>query len=310
MVAATADECVVDVGDELLRCTVRGALWQDRAKEDAAVVVVGDEVEVEIGPPGQGVISRVLPRRNALGRGREFQAYGARGRRRARRSVRRRSEQIIAANIDQALLVFAAANPRLNFNQVDRLLVEAVSEGLPAILCVNKTDLAEPGLSESLHRYDRVPVEVLMACAIAGQGVEALRDRLSGRTTVLWGPSGTGKSTLISAMWPGVSLKVGPVSSITGMGTHTTRSVQMVRVGEDTWVVDTPGWRHFTPRTVTREAVEAVLWDIAEYAACCRFPDCRHDKEPGCAVRAAVSEGILDRRRVDLFRELLDMAGP
>lgn len=309
VIAATSDEYLVDTGGELLRCTLRGTLWQDRGKEDASLVVVGDEVRVEPGPAGQGAIEEVLPRRNALGRGREFQAYGGKGarQRRSRHAVRRRSDQVIAANVDQALLVFAAAQPRLNLSQVDQLIIASLSEDLPTILCVNKLDLTEDDLHESLKPYELVPVEVRTACAITGLGLDAIRERLHGRTTVVWGPSGVGKSTLINTLWPHVDLKVGHVSAMTGMGTHTTRSAAMFRTGDDTWVVDTPGWRHFTPRSLSRDAIDAVLRDVAKQAARCRFSDCRHDQEPGCAVRGALEEGRLDVRRVNLYRELTGM---
>lgn len=308
MIAATADEYVVDAADELLRCTLRGTLWQDRGKEDTALVVVGDEVVLTPGPEGQGVIEEVLPRRNALGRGREFQAYGAKSRRRrSKRAVRKRADQILAANVDQALLVFAAAEPRPNFSKVDQLIVAALSEDLPALLCINKMDLADPSLDAELEYYRPVPVEILKSSAVLSQGIDEIRGRMAGRTTVLWGPSGVGKSTLINAMWPGINQKVGQVSAMTGMGTHTTRAVEMLRAEGDTWVVDTPGWRHFTPRTATRHAIDTVLWDVSEAATQCRFSDCRHDREPGCAVREGVESGELDPRRVELHRELIDL---
>jgi len=287
VIAAFSDLFHVIIGSDTVHCRLSGRIRQ----ADSAVsssVVVGDVVVVAIAKDGQGIIQKVLPRHNELGRLREL-----------------KSEQILAANVDQALLIFAAAKPHLNFDKIDRLLVTALSEGIPPILCINKMDLATPETVSKLSLYEQLPIELLLTSAITGEGLSKLSDCLEGKTTILWGASGVGKSTLLNLLWPELNLRVKAVSEGTGMGTHTTSAVQMFQCSPDTWVMDTPGWRHYrNPRSVSQEAINRVFQEVAQYASQCRFSDCRHQGEPGCAVQAALKDGKILLRRVRSYNEL------
>ncbi len=287
VITAFGDVFYVIIESDIVCCRIRGRIRRVPS-EVSSLVVVGDIVAVRITTDGQGIIEEVLPRRNELGRLRSF-----------------KSEQILAANVDQALLIFAAAKPHLNFYKVDRLLVAALSEGIPTILCINKMDLATPEMLSPISFYDRLPIKLLRTSAVTGKGLPKLFDCLQGKTTVLWGASGVGKSTLLNVLWPGLNLRVKTVSKATGMGTHTTSAVRMFQCSPDTWVMDTPGWRHSrNPRSISREVVDQVFQEVAQCASQCRFSDCRHQSEPGCVVQAALKDGKIITRRVRSYNEL------
>lgn len=287
VITAFGDVFYVIIESDIVCCRIRGRIRRVPS-EVSSLVVVGDIVAVRITTDGGGIIEEVLPRRNELGRLRNF-----------------KSEQILAANVDQALLIFAAAKPHLNFYKIDRLLVAALSEGIPTILCINKMDLATPEMLSQISFYDRLPIKLLRTSAVTGKGLSKLFDYLQGKTTVLWGASGVGKSTLLNVLWPGLNLRVKAVSKATGMGTHTTSAVRMFQCSPDTWVMDTPGWRHpRSPRSVSREVVDQVFQEVVQYYSQCRFSDCRHQSESGCAVQAALKDGKILIRRVRSYNEL------
>lgn len=267
---------------EILECTLRGRI---KEKEEDRVAV-GDRVEVEELDDGSCRVASVLERSSAL----------------ARRSVARRREQIIAANVDQLAAVTSVAEPEPDLRLTDRLLVLAELNGLSTRVVANKVDLRD---AEDLRRvYRPAGYEVLATSAKTGRGLDDLDDRLSGRTTVLAGASGTGKSSLLNALVPGLDLRT---SEVGRRGRHTTVSATMHPYGDRGYVVDTPGLQYLT---LWRGPDSADLaWAFPEFRPRlpeCRFSDCRHLAEPGCSVKAAVEAGEIAERRHESYRSLLE----
>lgn len=255
-----------------LTCRLRGKMKRERTASLTAVAV-GDCVEVTPLPGDEGAIEAILPRRTQLARS-------------DARNPRRR--QVIIANADVLVAVHAAADPALNFVNVDRCLVLGMSGGLTPALVVNKLDLAGPDLEAALEPYRKIGVEVLVTSARRGDGVADLKKFLGGRTSVFIGPSGVGKSTLLNAINPAFGLKTRETSRRTGEGRHTTSWVELLEV-EGGLVADTPGLEFFTLWGVTQRNLQDYYPEMAPLAGKCGFTDCVHLSEPRCAVKGAVA---------------------
>jgi ribosome biogenesis GTPase len=287
-----------DEGD-LVEARLRGRVKKDRQTSDLAVI--GDRVEVERLPDGTGAIASVEPRRSRFSR----RQPGPRG------SWR---EDVMVANPDLVVVVFAVDRPPPNPRLIDRFLVVTGYNEVPALLVANKVDLGAEAARGIFGPYERIGYDVLYAGAKAGIGVEELRGRLAGRLSIVTGPSGVGKSTLLNALQPGLQLATGEVSSAEeGKGKHTTTHAELLPLegADGGYVADTPGIR------------ELGLWEIppSELAWCfpefrahlggCAFNDCSHLHEPRCGLRAAVARGEISDERYDSYRRLLtgDLAG-
>ena len=272
------------------RCSFRGRAKRER-KGTRKPAAVGDWVEFEPLPDEEGAIEKVLPRRNRLSRPDPF-----------RRSV----EQVMVANVDALLAVHSSAQPRFNSLCLDKCLVMGLSCGIESAVLVTKIDLDEgPDLSGFSGGH-----EVFRVSSVTGEGVGDVRTFLEGKTTVLLGPSGVGKSSLLNALDPSLGLKIGKVSGKTGEGRHTTTWVEILDVGPAR-VVDTPGLEFFDFWNLTEDRLPAFFFEFADRG--CRFRDCRHDREPECAVRKAVEEGTVPRSRHESYleiRRLLMERGP
>jgi len=289
---------VLDDGREL-DCRLPARL-ASRQRSDLAP---GDRVEVRRGPePGRGTLLRVLPRRSALSRPGPS------------RSGRHR-EHLIAANVDDVVVVVAAAEPAWRPGLVDRMALAAEQGGARPVVCLNKLDRVaaheRAALERGLEPYRRLGLPVVETCAArAGDpGVAGLASLLRGRTAVLAGPSGTGKSSLLNLLVPDAAASVSAVARSTGKGRHTTTSARLYPLPGGGCVIDTPGVREFGLWCVEASAVLSHFRDVAEHAAGCRFRSCRHVAEPGCAVRAAVESGALSPARLESLRRLLAEAG-
>jgi ribosome biogenesis GTPase len=282
---------VVDSSDgETLLAQLRGKVALGRGRMTSAVAV-GDRVTIERTGSGTAVIAGVLPRTSVLLR----PEVSGRWRR-----------QVLVANADRALLVFAHEDPAPVAGLIDRLLVACHAGDVPPILVFNKRDLVATDRSEALIRlYEGLGYEVLRTSAVRGDALDRLRGLLRGRRCVFAGPSGTGKSSLINRVLPGVTLRTGEISAVSGKGRHTTTAAQLVRVPDDrAYAVDTPGVKDFgllgvPPRELALHFPEFPVPDG------CRFQDCRHESEPDCAVRAGVESGALARSRFDSYLTLL-----
>jgi ribosome biogenesis GTPase len=273
---------------------LRQALKAKRAALHTDPVVVGDAVEVVGTGDGTGVILNVLPRRSRLSRRSAVPMPGAHA-----------FEQIIAANVDQVAPVFSAANPAPKWNLLDRYLVSAESLELVSLIVITKTDLT-PGdedLAEAVELYRAIGYPVVLTSAADGTGLESLKASLEGKITVLVGKSGVGKTSLLNALQPGLGLRVNAVSQVTGKGRHTTTHQELFPIDSDSalsrgGIIDTPGIREFGLWEVDASDVTYFFPEMRPFLGKCRFGlGCRHDEEPGCAVRKAVAAGFISPPR-------------
>ena len=285
---------VADEDGQICHCATR-RLLKTLSTEQRHVVAVGDRVlfrPVENSDPREGVIERVEPRRGSICR-------TSRGR-----------QQIIVTNVDQLLIVSSTAEPRLKPNLIDRLLVAAEKGGVRPVVCINKLDLVEPAVLQPLVGvYSQMGYQVLLLSAKTGFGLDRFRRVLTGKESVVAGQSGVGKSSLLNAIDPGLGLRVRGISSDTHKGRHTTSTAELLPLSCGGYVVDTPGIRQFQLWDVIPEEVPAFFRDLRPYVSLCRFPDCTHTHEDGCAVKNAVADGRLDERRYDSYCHLMGDGG-
>jgi len=272
-----------------------------RLKEEAStthdLVALGDWVQVERQADGSGVILAVDPRQHVLSRVAPSSPVGTSA----------EAEQIILANCDQAIFIFAATQPRPQPRMLDRLLVVAEKAAIPSIvICVNKIDLLRAGESaESIFgEYARIGYPVLYVSATHNQGIDALRDLLQNKVSVFNGPSGVGKSSLLNALQSGLGLQTSEVSHAHQKGRHTTTFSQLIPLQGGGYVADTPGIRAIAPWDVEPHELDSYFREIAPHVAACRFADCTHIHEPGCGVRAAVEAGHITPARYDSYLRL------
>jgi ribosome biogenesis GTPase len=304
--ATTLSGTVIEVrgGDSLVQCggqLLSAALAsQLRAQAgERSPIVVGDGVEVEPAV-GQARIVAVHERRSALTR----PVFDP-----SKRSDAYRS-QVIAANVDQLVVVCSATSPPFRPRLIDRYVVRAARDSLLVVVCVNKIDLGvTPEIERYIERYESLGIVVVRTSAVDGEGIDALRGRLAGRVSVFSGHSGVGKSSLLNALEPGLGLKVGEVTQTSagqGKGRHTTRSARLVPLSlSETFVVDSPGIRALGLRGMTPAGVDAGFPDIAGPAAECAFADCEHLRAEGCAVFALSANDWFLRERLESYRGLL-----
>ncbi len=207
------------------------------------------------------------------------------------------------ANIEQLVLVMALREPAPDWQLADRILVLAGRENLSVLCCLNKIDLVAGADKETISRMlEPFYYDLIWTSAKTGAGIEQLREKLQGRSSVFAGPSGAGKSSLLNAVQPGLSLKTGAVSGKIGRGRHTTRHAELLPLRPDGLVVDTPGFSRVSFTGLAPERLGALFPDFAGHASRCSFRNCNHVHEPGCAVREAVSSGEINPRRYEHYR--------
>jgi len=274
----------------VVEAVLRGRLKQEQRTGDA--VVVGDRVEVASHEDGGHTIEAVSPRSTELAR----VAPGT-GRHRAK---------VMAANVDQVVVVFAVTRPAPRLRMVDRFLVLAEANELDAIVVANKVDLGDDTDREVFYIYRDVGYPVLFTSAQTGQGVAMLRDQLCGRISALAGPSGAGKSSLLNAVEPGLGLRTGAVSEAVGKGRHTTVSSRLIPLGCGGYVADTPGLREVGLWGIDRLDLDYLFPEFREHLDVCRFGrSCSHTHEPECGVRDAVAAGAVSPARFESYAALV-----
>ncbi len=304
-------------------CRLRGRLKEEW--RDTDLVAVGDRVRispVEDGGMIEGMIEEIEERERALARLAPSAGRGARHW--TRRGYLSEREQVIIANPDHVVFVFACAEPEPRLRMLDRLLVGAELQDIPAIVCANKVDLVgREEAHELFDIYDEIGYRLVYTSAKTGEGVDELNELLVGRISALVGPSGTGKTSLLNEMQPGLGLRVREVSRATRKGRHTTVVPQLVPLDggaptgseeadvggneatiEQGWVADTPGLKALALFDMDPEEVDAYFPDIAPLVAHCRFSDCSHTVEPGCAVKEALEEGEISEHRYQSYVRL------
>lgn len=260
----------------LVTCRARGIL-----RKEGNSPLTGDLVEITV-EKGKGMVEKILPRKNHF----------------IRPAV---------ANVD-ALVVFAAnVNPVTEPFLIDRVAAIAGDQNVPVYLCVNKCDL-DPA-ANLVRIYEHAGFPVICTSAETGEGVEALRALLEGKLTAFTGNSGVGKSSILNRLAPELKLETGEVSEKLGRGRHTTRHVELYRLGENTYVADTPGFSSFDTdqmELILKENLQYAFPDFGSFIGKCRFDDCSHRKEPDCAVRAAVEAGDIEVSRYESYLKLYE----
>ncbi|MGI9178847.1 MAG: ribosome small subunit-dependent GTPase A [Pirellulales bacterium] len=264
------------------RCTLR-RLLRSVATDQRHPLAAGDWVRVGV----EAAIESIEPRRTSLSR-------DSRGRR-----------HVIVANVDQLVIVGSATMPNLKPGLIDRLLVAAESAGIRPIICITKVDLTPPAALVPLAGvFARMGYPVILCSTVTGLGIDRLAAELPGRVTAVVGQSGVGKSSLLNAVDPDLRLHIADVSRDNQKGRHTTTTARLVPHRFQGYFVDTPGVRQFQPWQLVAAEVPSAFRDLRSIANLCRFPDCTHDHEAGCAVKDAVADGLLDTRRWESCRQL------
>ena len=294
MVKALSGFFTVETEEGLIVSQIPGRLKKEWLETD--IVTVGDWVTISLNEDGTGTIESVADRRTVLARARPSAA---------KRSLDADREQVLVANVDQVIYVFSIKNPEPSLRKLDRFLVVAEMNELPAIICVNKLDLVP--LQQAVEQFqlsEEIGYQVIYTSAKTGLGVAELRQALTGKLSVLSGSSGVGKSSLLNAVQPGLGLSVREVSEATGKGMHTTRHAELFPLEGGGYVADTPGIRGLALFDVEPGELDAYFREIAPLVQFCQFSDCTHRHEPNCAVRAAVAEGEISSHRYQSYLRL------
>jgi len=274
--------------DNTIDASLRGRLKQD---ENGLKLAVGDEVVLE--PDDRGTawsIIEILPRKSRLARRAPGGQYG---------------ERVLAVNVDQVIIVFAAAKPEPHPRMLDRFLVIAEGNDLPARVVVNKAELVEDvTLRATFAVYERAGYDVHYTSVKTNRGLDELRSALDGRVSVLTGPSGVGKSSLLNTLYPGLNLRVGEISESVNKGRHTTVGASLHPLPGGSFVVDTPGLREVGMWAQPSDELEQCFREFRQFLGNCRFGDCQHESEPGCAILEAVKRGDITTVRFESFLKL------
>ena len=263
---------VVESG--IYECKAKGIFRKEKRKP-----LVGDNVEIEILNEEEktGNLVQIYERKNELIRP-------------------------AAANVDQALVIFAVRQPDPNYVLLDRFLIAMEQQEIPVIICFNKSDLAKEQELEAMCRiYEGCGYHILTTSASCEEGIETVRELLEGKTTVVAGPSGVGKSSLTNLLQEEISMETGEISKKLKRGKHTTRHSQLLTVGEHTYLMDTPGFSSMFVEGMEKEELRQFFPEFREYEGTCRFQGCVHVHEPGCLVKEAVEEGNLSSQRYENY---------
>ncbi len=271
--------CLTETGEKLYECRAKGIFRKDKIKP-----LVGDNalIQVTSEEKGLGNIQRILPRKNRL----------------IRPEV---------ANIDQALIIFAMAEPQPNLNLLDRFLVMMEMQGIDTAICFNKLDIVTKEEEERLlATYEKCASEVLFVSSRENIGMDQICQLLEGRTSVLAGPSGVGKSSILNKIFPEAASQTGEVSEKIGRGKHTTRHSELFCVGEGTYLFDTPGFSSLRVPEIEKEELKNYFTEFAPYEGGCRFMGCTHTHEPDCKVKEALDQEQISPVRYENYVQMYE----
>lgn len=271
--------CLTETGEKLYECRAKGIFRKDKIKH-----LVGDNalIQVTSEEKGLGNIQRILPRKNRL----------------IRPEV---------ANIDQALIIFAMAEPQPNLNLLDRFLVMMEMQGIDTAICFNKLDIVTKEEEERLlATYEKCASEVLFVSSRENIGMDQICQLLEGRTSVLAGPSGVGKSSILNKIFPEAASQTGEVSEKIGRGKHTTRHSELFCVGEGTYLFDTPGFSSLRVPEMEKEELKNYFTEFVPYEGGCRFMGCTHTHEPDCRVKEALDQGQISPVRYENYVQMYE----
>lgn len=264
--------------DVIYECRAKGIFRKEKIKP-----LVGDNVEispVQDAEKPAGNVDQILPRNNVL----------------IRPAV---------ANVDQALVIFAAASPKPNLNLLDRFLISMGQQQIPVVICFNKTDLLDEAEVQELAKiYENCKSRVCLLSVAQQEGIAELKELLKGKTTVVAGPSGVGKSSLTNVLQPHTQMEVGEVSRKIERGRHTTRHTELICLEKDTYFLDTPGFSSLYLQGIEYEELWKYFPEFIEYEPYCRFQGCMHLSEPDCAVKEALAEGKISRSRYENYIQM------
>ncbi|MFI3331103.1 MAG: ribosome small subunit-dependent GTPase A [Rikenellaceae bacterium] len=284
------------VSGEKVECRIRGKL-RLKGSRSTSPVVVGDRVSYEIDKTGEAVITDISERQNYIIR---------------RSSNLSKESHIIAANIDQAFLVVTLHSPKTSFEFIDRFLVTSAAYKIPATIILNKVDTLEDytdELENFMRVYSLAGYEIIKTCALDLTGISEIKDRLKDKTSLFSGNSGVGKSSLIRAIEPSTNAKVGEISSSHNKGKHTTTYSTVYTLSEGGFIIDTPGIKGFGLIDIATEELYRYFPDIMKYSHDCKFYNCTHLHEPGCAVERAIVEGKISIERYESYLKILEEDG-
>jgi len=275
-------------GHPILVTARKNVIWEGGTPE-ASKIVVGDRVAVKTSG-SDGVIVAVRERTSCL----------------TRKAIASPRPQILAANIDQALLVFATRNPEPKFGLIDRFLVACHLADISPIITFNKIDQGPGRTRVWTELFGRLDYQVLQVSARSGWGLGQVKRLLPDHTTLFCGPSGAGKSSLLNAVYPGFKLRVGGLSEATGKGRHTTTRAELMPLPFGGFVVDTPGLKEFGLWDISSGEIQGAFPEIVKYGDHCHFSNCSHVHEPQCGVQNALENGLIDRGRYRSYCQLLE----
>ena len=273
----------------LITCSIRGKLKQGRLNED--LVAIGDHVQIILSSPDTGTIEKVEPRKNTLVR----LAPSSRG----------EYKQIFLANLDMVIFVFACAQPEPHLRMLDRFLIIAERQAIPALIVVNKVDLiGEEKAGQLFERYPPLGYPVLYTSVKTGLGILQLKKLLKNKVTAFSGPSGVGKTSILNALQPDLGIKVKEVNEVTDKGRHSTVTRELFSLDGQGYLADLPGLRSLALWDIHPEELDAYFPEMKGLVSQCQFNNCTHRNEPGCAVKDAVHEGTVHSDRYQSYLNL------
>lgn len=265
--------------DQIYECRAKGIFRNQNKKP-----LVGDHVVIEVLDESKGVgnITQILERKNELIRP-------------------------LASNVDQALVIFSADNPAPNLNLLDRFLIMMEKQNLSTYICFNKSDIVSETDLESLgEHYKKAGYEVMFTSTYTNYGIDACKNLLHGKTTIVAGPSGVGKSSLINMIYPGANMETGDISEKIKRGKHTTRHSELFLIDTNTYIMDTPGFSSLYIEGIEKEELKDYFVEFVPYEGTCRFIGCHHLNEPECGVKTAVEDGKISKNRYENYKLLYE----